>query len=733
MPAVLSRAPSIPSSAPAYSSIGPQPTNSFVPYPPSSTPPPPSPLPNTAPVTQRYYEPYAQPPRTLRYAAEAAAAADASRVANWQSNPAANGISQPLNQLPRTSPTTPVLEPVGVPGAGVVPLNPLAAIPAATAGLQYAGGLATAIPGLFNDRVGGYSRYLLDQAAKNSDAAVDLALGPLSANNPYNPLNPFGKLWDWAPWNKKDTQNSLNPGMNTKGADSSGKLKVIDPPTTPVRFYFGATVRVFRKEQNGSIAFQREVVTENSAVGIPIGFTESVSQWGTHFIEFEFTDLAGGRQVGSAGAYATVDSLIYGSGEFGIPGNYTFSAPTSPKTRPNDTVKPPDLSALEPLPQPEPLFPQRFRPLRPEAPPQESPSPEPLPLPRPSTRPQFPTTPVRDPSIQPNPSPTPNPATDPQAPPEPARNPGEAPLPFTDPNPFTDPFSPFYDPARSPGQNPQTTPGQNPQTTPGQNPQTTPGQRPFPGSSSAPSPNDLAIPEILTQNLPKIEVPTLPKSDMCEDPCIADMHSNLNSQKPELLKYKVFDKCGTDGKPVYKEETLFVPGNQAQFIKMLLDNMADQQGAQCKPITDSCYAAIPESAQLKIMHEYPQLVIQYAEVLANGTLGAPKYSVNIPHYAKSEAETVAALFPRYIKGNRSGVLILSDNSKIIVNTKDEATASSLIVSLSALVLPGALVGAITSLTLRKGRPLNSITIAPKIANYFANGAKDEKPTWRKYL
>jgi hypothetical protein len=688
--AVLSRAPSSPSSSPAYPSVGPQPTNSFVPYPPSSTPPPPSPLPNTAPVTQRYYEPYAQPPRTLRYAAEAAAAADASRVANWQSNPAANGISQPVNQLPRTSPTTPALEPVAT-GSSAALLNPV--------------GIAAqlALDGVNTRRVISSPEY--QKMLEQNFPGIDLSryTKSIASNDPlfgsqYNPLNPFGKLWDWAPWNQPDSKNTLNPPI---GAESPwGNNFPTDIQSPPA----GYAMSVYSTNNSGTYILGGG---DPATTLLSFKITPTPTALYKWILDYSL------RIDRTGELFSTNMAIDPSTIRWFDPKKGTLTTPTNPK-------KQIDPAALQPVSNPDPLAPPQYQPTgRPELPLPARPYPAPEPLekqaPRPTTLPKLPTTPLRDPAIQPNP--TPKPATDPQAPPEPARNPGEAPLPFTDPNPFTDPFSPFYDPAQSPGQNPQTTPG----------------QRPFPGSSSAPSPNDLAIPEILLQNLPKIEVPTQLKSDMCEDPCIADMHSNLNSQKPELLKYKVFDKCGTDGKPVYKEETLFVPGNQAQFIKMLLDNMADQQGAQCTPTTDSCYAAIPESAQLKINYNYPQLVIQYAEVKANGTLGDPKYSTSIPHYNKSEVETVKALFPQYTKGNRSGILILKDNSKIVVNAKDEATASAAITALSALVAPAWLVGSITSLTLRKGRNLSAITIAPKIANYYANGALDEKPTWRKYL
>jgi hypothetical protein len=143
-------------------------------------------------------------------------------------------------------------------------------------------------------------------------------------------------------------------------------------------------------------------------------------------------------------------------------------------------------------------------------------------------------------------------------------------------------------------------------------------------------------------------------------------------------------------------------------------------------------AAIPEWWSNRVGANRPQLVIQYAEKMTDGRLGAPMYAINIPHYNKSMQDTVKGLFPAYRKGSRMCVCIMPDNGKLIVNTHTDEIGENLITTLlnSTSVKKA---DCQISTGSRKGGTLKDITVYPKIAKFFATGQKDAKPTWIKFF
>jgi hypothetical protein len=191
---------------------------------------------------------------------------------------------------------------------------------------------------------------------------------------------------------------------------------------------------------------------------------------------------------------------------------------------------------------------------------------------------------------------------------------------------------------------------------------------------------------------------------------------------------KTFKKCGVNG-PEFEQIPVQVHFALKEVVEAQAERLAAIEAQQCDP----CYVALPESAQLKIVGNYPQLIVQYAEILPSGKLGAPKYSVSIPHYRFNRQQTQASLFPGYKKGQFSGILVLPDNSKIVVNAESEAVASTTVEALSLCVPPEMRQKAIISTTRRKGPVLSQINVAPKICNYYATGKLSDAPNWRLYL
>lgn len=191
---------------------------------------------------------------------------------------------------------------------------------------------------------------------------------------------------------------------------------------------------------------------------------------------------------------------------------------------------------------------------------------------------------------------------------------------------------------------------------------------------------------------------------------------------------KKFTRCGESG-PEFQEEVIPVHFAMKSAIVAAFDRLYEIESAKCDPC--DCHAAIPESWQLRIDQRPPQLVIQYAEVKADGKFGPPNYSLSVPFYRYTEEQTNKALFPAYKKGSRSGILVLSNNSKIVVNAHSEIQASIVIEALRKLVKPERLEGAILSNLSRKGQKLKEIQVVPKIAKYF--DGENEKPLWIKYF
>jgi hypothetical protein len=76
-----------------------------------------------------------------------------------------------------------------------------------------------------------------DDRRRLQDAAALAGANPFGmgelANNPYNPLNPFGKLWDWAPWNIPSTPTDPNPASLKPKPTDGGKPWGENPPSGP--------------------------------------------------------------------------------------------------------------------------------------------------------------------------------------------------------------------------------------------------------------------------------------------------------------------------------------------------------------------------------------------------------------------------------------------------------------------------------------------------------------------
>jgi hypothetical protein len=189
---------------------------------------------------------------------------------------------------------------------------------------------------------------------------------------------------------------------------------------------------------------------------------------------------------------------------------------------------------------------------------------------------------------------------------------------------------------------------------------------------------------------------------------------------------KVFKKCGADG-PEFEQISVQVHFAMKLAVEAQAERLAAIEAQQCE---SNCIAAVPDSWQMRIQQTPPQLVIQYAEKKGD-RLGAPHYSISIPYYRLSAENTKASLFPVYKKGSHIGIVVLPDNTKIIVNATNGTEAERVLNLLKGLVVPEKVKGAIESTAKRKGQSLKEVRVFPKIAKYF--DGVNVKPVWIKYL
>ena len=139
--------------------------------------------------------------------------------------------------------------------------------------------------------------------------------------------------------------------------------------------------------------------------------------------------------------------------------------------------------------------------------------------------------------------------------------------------------------------------------------------------------------------------------------------------------------------------------------------------------------AIPDSWLIRPENHRPQLIIQFGEILTNKKIGSPKYPLTIPHPKPNKPNKAA--IPIYKKGNWEIIYVLKDNSKITIHALNEIEGMKILNAAKALVLPDYLNGAYLSKSSKvvTKSPLAEISVTPKMAKYFPDGRKSEKPEW----
>lgn len=107
----------------------------------------------------------------------------------------------------------------------------------------------------------------------------------------------------------------------------------------------------------------------------------------------------------------------------------------------------------------------------------------------------------------------------------------------------------------------------------------------------------------------------------------------------------------------------------------------------------------------------------------------PRWPLTIPHYVGGHKPQL----PSYRKGQWEGILVLKDNSKVIVNAVSREESERVINALRQFINPSMLAGAQLKVGLRKGNQLKQCLVVPKSVRFFKTGQKNTVPDWVNLL
>ena len=144
---------------------------------------------------------------------------------------------------------------------------------------------------------------------------------------------------------------------------------------------------------------------------------------------------------------------------------------------------------------------------------------------------------------------------------------------------------------------------------------------------------------------------------------------------------------------------------------------------KCPPETT---AAVPMVWETKVQ-EHPQLIVLWGPVKG----GSSRWSMHIPHPKKGIGQTYSFNFPVYTKGPVRGTLVLSDNSRVVVNASSEAECKKILSYARSLIEPSYLEGSRQVFT--KGSTGMAVkTVKAAYIKSFA-GHRNQVPLWVKEL
>ncbi|MEH2448943.1 MAG: hypothetical protein V7K18_25105 [Nostoc sp.] len=266
-------------------------------------------------------------------------------------------------------------------------------------------------------------------------------------------------------------------------------------------------------------------------------------------------------------------------------------------------------------------------------------------------------------------------------------------------------------------------------------PSSTPSGLPNPTPQTPPQDGFKPIPQPDPQPQPQ---PTPPQTDICESPCIQSMGQKINQSSIFWVEVQVpivicefKDDVWTpkrDSKTVKIIATQ--AGNEILKTQTEFNELAKANEEICnlknKYPQDEAYLVTPEWWQVRVFQR-PQLVIQYAQLLPDNKIGRSRWAVTIPHYNKPKE--YKPKFPQYDKGNFEGILVLKDNSKIIINAKSKPECTRVLENFKLFINPVYLKDIQLPKIGERPGVYKEVSVVHVYAHFFKDGQKDNVPTW----
>ena len=237
----------------------------------------------------------------------------------------------------------------------------------------------------------------------------------------------------------------------------------------------------------------------------------------------------------------------------------------------------------------------------------------------------------------------------------------------------------------------------------------------------------------------------MPDPNPCEgNPCGASLNSKLDKAQKDAIEWLSIQvpvvtctHTKTDDKETVttKRESQTIQiiktskGSEETQITLLFSQLADIKEELCKQVSTDpieAIAVVPEWWQVRAFQR-PQLVIQYAESLADNKIGGSRWAITIPHYNKPKSYKPD--FPKYQKGNFEGILVLNDNSKIIINAKTKAECLRVLKALKAYVNPKYTKDIQEPKIGERPGVYKEVNVTAVKCHFFSKGQKSEIPDW----
>lgn len=233
----------------------------------------------------------------------------------------------------------------------------------------------------------------------------------------------------------------------------------------------------------------------------------------------------------------------------------------------------------------------------------------------------------------------------------------------------------------------------------------------------------VTVPQIVVQTNTKTEVKTVDKQIVVTNTRPMTCQELKQCEETATATIKTFKEC-KDGKPVFESKTITVPKADKASIESISNKLADIEAQKCDE--SEAIALIPEWWQTRT-GQRPQLVVRFQNINSDGSIGKSAWSLAIPHYIRDK--NYKPLFPNYRRGDIQGILVLSDNSKVIINCINITEAKRVLAVIKQFIDPKYLNDSYEKYGERKGTAFNQVNVKAVSAKYFPDGQKNTTAEW----